>query len=175
MFNNISNYQNTNDYLPIFTASLIIYILSVIVIYYTNKYNITKLNNFYEKFNLSMVLTDVLLIVIGINKVRYIYPCIFKEYSLITFLITAISIQIIYDLLLADLYNLIPVNDSLLINAFKNTKNKIVKLPVIITNIITNSSGILLASYLATFPINTNINLLITLLHSISYLIYLLK
>jgi hypothetical protein len=175
MFNNISNYENINDYLPIFTASLIIYILSIITIYYTNKYNITKLNNFYEKFNFSMILTDVLLIVISINKVRYFYSYFFKEYTLINFLITGIIIQIIYDLLLTDLYNLIPINNSLLMNIFKNKKNEIVKLPVMITNIITNSSGILLASYLATFPINNNINLLITALHSISYLIYLIK
>lgn len=174
MFKNISDYQDLSNYLPIFLSALIVYMLSIVFISYFDKKKKQELKEFYNSFNIGVIFTDLLLIIININRVRFIYPFIFKEYSLITFLLTSGIIQIIYDLLLSDLYNLIPKNSSLYLS-FLNEDKKVLKLPVVLTNVITNVSGIFFASYLATFSITSNINLLLSLLSIIPYLIYFIK
>ena len=54
----------------------------------------------YRKYNLSAVIADVLIIVIGIIITRFIYPYVFGgNFSLIKFIGLAVSIQIVHDIL----------------------------------------------------------------------------
>ena len=175
MFKNISDYNNVNDYLPIFIASIIIYIIGIIIIYLSNKEKNEKLKEFYERFNIGVIVSDILLIVISIIRARFIYTYFFTEYNLLYFLLTSVGIQLFYNVVLVDLYNLIPNNNSLFIDILKNKEGKIIRLPFIITSILTNIAGILIASFLAASDLNSNITLSISLLISLPYLIFLIK
>jgi hypothetical protein len=175
MFKNISNHNNVNDYLPIFIASIIIYIIGIIIIYLSNKEKNEKLKEFYERFNMGVIISDILLIVTSIIRARFVYTYFFTEYNLLYFLLTSVGIQLFYNVVLVDLYNLIPKNNSLFIDILKNKEDKVIRLPVILTTILTNVAGILIASFLAASDLNSNITLSISLLNSLPYLIFLIK
>ena len=72
MFNNISNYDNLGDYLPILVGSVTIYTLSIIIIIIKNKFNpIIKDNNddnfiSPRKFTLEVVVRDILIYIMSI-------------------------------------------------------------------------------------------------------------
>ena len=179
MFKNISNYNNVNDYFPIFVASVIIYIIGIIVIFILNKYKNKnknkKLKEFYERFDIGVIISDILLVVTSIIRARFVYTYFFKEYNLLYFLLTSVGIQIFINIFLIDLYNLLPKNNSLFIDIFKNKENKVVRLPFILVSIIKNVVCILIASFLASLNLNSNITLFISLLNSLPYLIFLIK
>lgn len=175
MFKNISNYNDLNDYFPIFIAAVIIYIIGIIMIYLFIKKKNKKLKEFYKKFNISIIIFDILIIVSSITRARFVFTYFYKEYYLLYFLLTSVCIQIFYDIIFIDSYNLISKNNSLFINILKNKNNKVTILPVIITNIFTNILGILIASFIASTSLNSNINLFISLLVLLPYLVFLLK
>ena len=90
MFKDITKFNNIEDYLPILTAIFIVELIGIILSYF----NIIKskfLKLWYQKFNLSAVLADVLVIFIGIIFVRAIYNYIFKTFSIIKKFNSAIS------------------------------------------------------------------------------------
>ena len=93
-FQNISDFNNTSDYLSIFNGVLITDLI-VILLLLIGWINSKVLKTWYRKLNLSAVLADVLIIFIGIILTRFLYPFIFKQYSLIKFIGLAIFIQII--------------------------------------------------------------------------------
>jgi hypothetical protein len=183
MFKNISNSHDISNYIPIFTASLIVYIIGLIYVYFRknkkNKIEKKNLDDLYKNFNLSIVLTDILLLVISVNRARFILPYIFKEYSLLKFILIGVVTQLMYDIVLSDLYYLIPRNSSLLFNFFSKENNNdntsLLKEPIIITNIISTILTILIASFMASFTSHFNINILISITSFIPYLIYLIK
>lgn len=155
MFKNISNHDDINDYFPIFIATVIIYIIEIIIIYLLNHENKNK------KFDISVIISDILLVVTSIIKARVVYTYFFKEYNLLYFLLTSVGIQIFIDVVL---YNL------LFIDILENKENKVI-LPDIVRSIIINVSTILSASFLAGLNLNSKITLFISLLN----LIFLIK
>jgi uncharacterized protein YacL len=119
MLKNLSNFNHLDDYLPIVVAALIVdmFILLRMVFGYIN---IKSLNNWYNRFGFLAVIADVLSIVIGIIISRFLYPFIFKEYSLFYFLILICIVQITHDLSFAFFFNTIPRGNSDIIDVFKD-------------------------------------------------------
>ena len=70
--------------------------------------NSKVLKDWYRIYNLSAVIADVLIIVIVLLFTKKIYYYIFKEYSLIKFIILALIIQIFHDILFYILITIIP-------------------------------------------------------------------
>ena len=86
MFQDISNFDKTSDYLSIVNA-VIITDLFVIVLLITGYIQSKVLFQWYKKYNLSAVMADVLIIVIGIIITRYVYPYIFEgKFSIVKFI-----------------------------------------------------------------------------------------
>ena len=81
MFKNIANFNNINDYLPLVNAVLITD-LFVIVLLNTNVIKSQVLKKWYSLYNLSAVIADVLIILIGLIITRSIYYYIFNKFSL---------------------------------------------------------------------------------------------
>ena len=92
MLENISQFKNTNDYLPIITAALIVDMAIIIRIVF-GSIHIKSLNNWYNKFGVLAVAADVLSIVIGIIMSRFLYPFFFKTYSLMSFIMLTCIVQ----------------------------------------------------------------------------------
>jgi hypothetical protein len=166
----ISNFSNTSDYLPIITGVLITDML-VILLLVLGIIKSKSLKEWYDKYNLSAVLCDVLIIVIGIIIARFAYSYIFSEFSLIKFIILAVGIQIVHDLLFALLFNSIPYGTNKMIDTFKDY-GKEVGFKAVIADSSMMIVSCVLASYLAKQSTNTNVITLIGSAYLLPYLIY---
>jgi uncharacterized protein YacL len=169
MFKNISFFNNVNDYLPILNgcinADLIIILLA-----FHNIFNSNYLKKWYKKYQLSAVIADVLILVIGIIIARFFYKFIFDKFELWKFTVLAVFIQIIHDLLFYQLFKTIPYGYNEMLDFFKEY-TKEVGIGAIIGDSIMMIMACVLSSHYATYSLNTNIILLVVSVYFIPYLI----
>ena len=169
-FQNISDFNNTSDYLSIFNGVLITDLI-VIFLLLIGWINSKVLRTWYRKLNLSAVLADVLIIFIGIILTRFLYPFIFKQYSLIKFIGLAVFIQIIHDILFYTFCISIPRGKSQILDIFKDY-GKEVSYRAILSDSAMMVSSILIASFLKGQTLNTNIITMIVSIYLVPYFIY---
>jgi len=170
IFKDISNFQNTSDYLPILTASLNVD-LTVIFLLYHGLIKSTYLKRWYKEFNLSAVIADVLILVIGIIITRFLYKSLFKEFHILLFTGLAVIIQIIHDLLFYVMFKNIPFGYNYMLDFFKSYAKE-VGAGAIIGDSIMMVFTCLMSSRFATFNMNTNIINLILTCYFIPYMLY---
>ena len=82
---NIADFNNTN-YLPLLNGVLITDLI-VILLLNTRILRSKVLNQWYLKYNLSAVMSDVFIILLAFIVTRYIYYYVFESYSLFKFII----------------------------------------------------------------------------------------
>ena len=170
MFKNIADFNNINDYLPLFNAVLITD-LFVILLLNTQVIKSQVLRQWYSQYNLSAVIADVLIILIGLIITRAIYYYVFDSFSIVKFVILAVIVQITHDVLFYVFFSNIPRGVNKMIDTFKDYANDVSY------NAILADSGMmimscLIASYLVNKNTNTNIIVLITFLYLLPYLLY---
>jgi len=168
--NNISNFNNINDYLPILNGAIltdIFVLLQVIFGLIKSK----SLRNWYNLFNLSAFITDVLSIVIGVIISRYLYPLIFEDYNIYYFLILTVIIQLIHDLIFSLFFTSVPRGKSKMLDVFKDYGNEL-GFQILIADGLMMISTIILGGFLANYSINFNIILIISLMYISQYLLY---
>lgn len=170
MFKDITKFNNIEDYLPILTAIFIVELIGIILSYF----NIIKskfLKLWYQRFNLSAVLADVLVIFIGIIFVRAIYNYIFKTFSIINLILLMVVVQIIHDILFYIMIVIIPRGSNNMIDIFKDFAFETSYNIIIGDSIMVIAIG-LIASYIANFNANTNIIILAMSAYLLQYFIY---
>ena len=170
MSKNIGDFNNINDYLPLLNAVLI---TDLFIIFLLN-INVIKsqlLRNWYSQFNLSAVIADILIILIGLIITRAIYYYIFDSFSILKFIALAVIVQIIHDILFYVFFSNIPRGTNKMLDMFKDYAND-----VSYKGILADSGMIimscLIASYLVNKNTNTNIIVLISFLYLLQYLLY---
>ena len=170
MFKNIANFNNINDYLPLFNAVLI---TDLFVIFLLNIRAIKSqvLRKWYSKYNLSAVIADVLIILIGLIITRAIYYYVFDSFSIIKFTILAVIVQITHDILFYVFFNNIPRGVNKMIDTFKDYANE-VSYKAILADSGMMIMSCLIASYLVNKNTNTNIIVLISFIYLLPYLLY---
>jgi uncharacterized protein YacL len=170
MFGNIANFSNTNDYIPLFNGVMITD-LFVIILLNMGIIKSRVLREWYEKYNLSAVMADVLIIMIGLIITRYIYYSIFKEFSIIKFVFVAIIVQIIHDILFYFFFSSMPRGMNQMIDTFKDYAKDVSYKAVL------SDSGMMvmaafIGSYLANQSANTNMIVMIVSMYILPYLLY---
>jgi hypothetical protein len=170
MFKNIADFNNINDYLPLFNAVLITD-LFVILLLNTKAIKSQVLRQWYSKYNLSAVIADVLIILIGLIITRAIYYYVFDSFSIVKFVILAVIVQIIHDILFYVFFSNIPRGVNKMIDTFKDYANE-VSYKAILADSGMMIMSCVIASYLASKNTNTNIIVLISSLYLLPYLIY---
>ena len=170
MLKNIADFSNTNDYLPLFNAVLItdlfvIFLLNIGVI------KSQVLRQWYSKYNLSAVIADVLIILIGLIITRAIYYYVFDSFSIVKFVILAVIVQIIHDLLFYIIFSNVPRGVNKMLDTFKDYANE-VSYKAILADSGMMIMSCLIASYLVNKSTNTNIIVLISFLYLLPYLLY---
>ena len=170
MLKNIADFNNINDYLPLFNAVLI---TDLFVIFLLNTMVIKSqvLRQWYAQYNLSAVIADVLIILIGLIITRAIYYYIFDSFSIVKFVILAVIVQIIHDILFYVFFSNIPKGVNKMLDTFKDYANDVSYKAILA------DSGMMimscsLASYLVNKNTNTNIIVLISFLYLLPYLLY---
>lgn len=169
MIKDIANFNNINDYLPLLNAVLFTD-LFVIILLNSGIINSEILRKWYDIYNLSAVIADVLIILLVLIITRAIYYNIFTKFSIINFIILAVIIQILHDILFYIIFSIIPRGKNKIIDIFKDYA-----VEKSYFAIIADSGMIIMACLIAYLlvnkDINTNIIILIILIYSIPYLI----
>ena len=170
MFKNIANFNNTNDYLPLLNGVLITD-LFVILLLNTGVIRSVVLKDWYMKYNLSAVIADVLIILIGLIIVRAIYYFIFDKFSIIQFISLAVVVQILHDILFYLFFKNVPRGMNQMLDTFKDYANE-VSYRAIFADSGMMIMASLIASYLASKSLNVNIIVLIIFVYLLTYLLY---
>jgi hypothetical protein len=170
MLKNIADFNNISDYLPLFNGVLITD-LFVIFLLNTNVIKSQVLRNWYTQYNLSAVIADVLIILIGLIITRAIYYYVFDSFSITNFIILAVIIQITHDILFYVFFNNMPRGVNKMIDTFKDYANE-VSYKAIFADSGMMIMSCLIASYLVNKNANTNIIVLISFLYLLPYLLY---
>jgi hypothetical protein len=169
-FKNISDFNNTSDYISIFNGVLLTDMI-VISLLIAGIIKSKVLNLWYRKLSLSAVIADVLIIFIGIILARFLYPYFFTQYSLFKFIGLAVCIQVIHDILFYKLSISIPRGKSQIMDIFKDY-GKEASYKAILADSLMMVSSILIASFLKGQTNNINIIIMIVLIYLVPYLIY---
>ena len=167
---NIANFNNINDYLPLFNAILITD-LFVIFLLNTRVIKSQVLRKWYSQYNLSAVIADVLIILIGLIITRAIYNYVFNSFSIVKFIILALIVQITHDILFYVFFINMPRGVNKMVDTFKDyAKESSYKAILADSGMMIMSC--LIASYLVNKSTNTNIIVLISFLYLLPYLLY---
>ena len=170
MLKNIGDFNNINDYLPLFN-SVLITDLFVILLLNTSVIKSQVLKKWYSQYNLSAVIADVLIILIGLIITRAIYYYVFDSFSILKFVILAVIVQIIHDLLFYIIFSNVPRGVNKMLDTFKDYANE-VSYKAILADSGMMIMSCLIASYLVNKNTNTNIIVLISFLYLLPYLLY---
>lgn len=170
LFKDISNFQNTSDYLPILTAAINTDLLFIFLLYH-RYINSPILEEWYNTFRISAVIADVLILVIGVIITRFLYSFLFSSFSLIKFTILAVAVQITHDVLFYLLFTRIPKGYNYMIDFFKTYSNRS-GYKAILGDTVMMILTCFFSSRFATFNTNANIINLIVTSYFIPYMIY---
>jgi hypothetical protein len=170
MIKNIADFNNINDYLPLFN-SVLITDLFVMLLSNTKVFNSPVLKKWYSQYNLSAVIADVLIILIVLIITRFIYYYVFESFSILKFIGLAVILQITHDILFYFLFTNIPRGVNKMIDTFKDyAKEASYKAILADSGMMIMAS--LIAYYLVNQNTNTNIIVLIVSLYLLPYLLY---
>ena len=129
------------------------------------------LREWYNKYNISAVICDVLIIFIGLIIARYLYKYLFSSYSLYKFILLAVFIQIAHDVLFYQLFKGVSRGKNQMLDTFKDYANE-VSFKAILSDSGMMIFASLLSAYLIGKNLNTNIIVLILSLYVMPYLLY---
>ena len=170
MFSDISKFENTQDYLPLLNGVLFTD-LFVILLSNTKVIDSQVLRKWYERYNISAVIADVLIIFIGLIIVRAIYYYIFTKFSIFKFIALALAVQFVHDILFYGFFKSVPRGMNRMLDTFKDYANE-VSYKAVLADGGMMVMAVIVGSYLASKNLNINIIVLILLLYLLPYLLY---
>ena len=170
IFKDISQFNQTQDYLPILSGAILTDLI-VIILAITGFISSKSLKKWYRKYGLGAIIADILIIVIVIIIARYIYPFIFSTFSIVSFIIIGVIIQVIHDMSFYQLAFLIPKGKSDFVDTFQEYIQES-GYPILFADASMVISTILLSSFFSSLSYNTNIIMCIVLIYLIPYLVF---
>ena len=162
--------MKTSDYLPILSSAIITDIFFMLLLLQGIIHS-KQLELWYKKYNLGAVIADVLIIVIGLLIAKFVYPYIFSEYALWKFILLAVGVQIIHDILFYLFIKSFPPGKSGIIDVFK-AYGKEVGANAILADSAMIITTCLLFSAFKKLSLNANINILIGSVYILPYVLY---
>lgn len=169
MLKNISNFYNTGDYLSILNGCITIDLIMICLLY-GGIYKSVYLKKWYEIFQVSAFIADVLIIFIGIIITRFLYTFFISDYSLLKFIVLAVIVQLIHDSSFYLFFYSIPKGKNTMIDFFK-----VYAIEMGSSALVGDAFMIIMASifssYFASLSVNTNIIILVFIVYLVPYLI----
>jgi hypothetical protein len=169
IFQDISNFNNVSDYLPILNGCINADIIIIFLLYH-GVFKSYYLKKWYKKYQLSAVIADVLILVIGIIIARYLYKYFFGAFNIWKFTGLAVMIQIIHDILFYLFFKTVPRGYNAMLDFFKDYANE-VGINAILGDSFMMILATLLSSHFATYTLNSNIIVLIFSVYFVPYII----
>jgi len=169
IFKDISNFYKVSDYLPILNGCINADLVIIFLLYH-GIFNSFYLKKWYKKYQLSAVIADVLILVIGIIIARFLYKYFFDAFNIWKFTGLAVSIQIIHDILFYLFFKSVPTGYNAMLDFFKDYAKEVGG-GAILGDSFMMIIACLLSSYFAIYSLNGNIILLIVSLYLFPYMI----
>lgn len=169
LFKNIANFNNVNDYTPILNGCIGADII-IIFLVFNGIFKSIFIKKWYKKYQLSAVLADVLILIIGIILARFFYKYLFDTFNIWKFTLLAVCIQIIHDILFYWLFKTLPLGYNTMLDFFKGYAEE-VGMGAILGDSFMMILACLLSSHFATYNLNFNIIILVFLLYLIPYMV----
>jgi uncharacterized protein YacL len=169
IFNDISKFNNTSDYLPIINGCLNADLIIIFLVFH-GVFKSTYLKKWYTNFQLSAVLADTLILVIGIIIARFVYKYLFNDFSIWKFTGLAVVIQILHDILFYLFFSSLPRGYNYMLDFFKDYAKE-VGTGAILGDSFMMVLACLLSSNFATYSLNINTICLILSLYFVPYVI----
>jgi uncharacterized protein YacL len=169
IFQDISNFNNVSDYLPILNGCINADLIIIFLLYH-GVFKSYYLKKWYKKYQLSAVIADVLILVIGIIIARYLYKYFFGAFNIWKFTGLAVLIQIIHDILFYLFFKTVPSGYNSMLDFFKDYANE-VGINAILGDSFMMIIACLLSSHFATYTLNSNIIVLIFSVYFVPYMI----
>jgi hypothetical protein len=170
MLSDISNFNNNSDLLYLFTA---VTIIDLTVIYLARNNLIgSNINIWYDKFKISAVILDIFIIIIGFIITRYIFLINNFSFSPLLFIIIAVSVQLIHDVLFYKfVISPIPYGANSLMDVYKDyaKEGSLMALGADSAMVIASA---LIAMFLKSVPSSYSSSLLIVSIYLIPYLLF---
>ena len=167
----MKNFNNIDDYLPIFNGSLISELIILSILYYTPYFNSKYLKKWYETYRLSAVIADVFILVIGIVITRYVFTRFNIKWNIFKFLIILLIIQIFHDYLFYIFFSSIPRNKNKMLDLFKDYAKEVSFKAILGDSFMIFIAGIL-STFLTYYSKNTNIIVFVISMYLLPYILY---
>lgn len=169
LFNDISNFYKVSDYLPILNGCINADLVIIFLLYH-GIFNSFYLKKWYKKYQLSAVIADVLILVIGIIIARFLYKYFFDVFNIWKFTGLAVSIQIIHDILFYLFFKSVPTGYNAMLDFFKDYAKEVGG-GAILGDSFMMIIACLFSSHYATYSLNTNIIVSVLSCYFIPYMI----
>ena len=171
MFGDISNFNKVSDYLPIFNGVLVSELI-ILLLVSLGFFKSVFLKEWYLNFDISAVIMDLLILVIGFIITRYLYKKVFSDYKLWKFILLFLVVQIVHDILFYILFEyIIPKGHNTVIDLFKKYAKE-VGVGAILGDSFMVIVSCVIASLLAKKNLNFNLITSIVTMYIIPYLIF---
>jgi len=171
LLGDISNINNNLDYIQIITAVFIVDFIVILIAKKTNFFG-KQINVWYDKLGMTAVILDVFIIIIGLIITRYIFHYYKIVYKPEYFILIALVVQLIHDIVLYLLF-IVPSKkgDNLIMDIYKDYANENG------AYILLADSGMVLLSCLIAMllknrDVSDSISLLILVIYLIPYYVY---
>jgi hypothetical protein len=119
----ISEYEELKDWVYIFIAVVVVEVILLFLVRYFPEFFGKFLNVWYNRFKLSAVGADILIIMIGIGIARYVYTEFIypsQDWNPLYFTGTAVGVQILHDILFYfGVIRALPEGHNAMIDVFK--------------------------------------------------------
>ena len=170
MLENISNFKNNDDIVPIFLAVAIIDFIVILIAKYSNYFG-KQINVWYDRLGMTAVALDILIIVIGLLITRWIFTTYNIEFTPLKFTAVAVGVQVIHDFLLYKFFIEPHKGGNTVLDIYNDyAKENGAKIILADAGMVIGSC--LLAMYFKGQQSHNNIALLILTIYMIPYFIY---
>jgi hypothetical protein len=170
----ITNYKNIGDWFYLVPAVLVVDVIIIFLSKYPGNnptFKINSLNEWYTKFGLSAVASDVLSILLILMVARYIYTSMNLKNPLL-FLLILVLAQVAHDIFFyTQVIVKLPKGHNQMIDVFKSYANEIGSKAIVADAVMMVSSAVL-ASLLKSSQGHVTVATLLISLYSMTYLIY---
>lgn len=170
----ITNYKNNGDWFYLVPAVLLVDVIVIFLSKYpgTNpSFKVNSLNEWYTKFGLTAVASDVLSILVGLMVTRYIYTSMNLKNPLL-FLLILVLFQLAHDIFFYTQVILkLPKGHNQMIDVFKSYADEN-GAKVLVADAIMMLSSAVFASLLKSSEGHVSIATLLITLYSMTYIIY---
>jgi hypothetical protein len=174
MITNITNYQNTGDWFYLIPAAVLVDLVVIFLAKYPGAdpfFKVEALNDWYDKFGIAAVSSDVLSALIGVMFARYIYTGLgFK--GVFWFIAVLLLFQVAHDMFFYLVVILgLPKGHNAMIDVFKNyaTENGF---KILVADSLIMLSTVTGASILKNMADHWTVATSLLSLYSLTYIIY---